>query len=227
MNRIYLIVLFCIKSIFATTYTCDPTVSCGCSLASTVVSARIAGGQAAANSSWGWAVSFQRLESHICGGSLISDEFAVTAAHCINEIYSISEFSIVVGTNYILNITDTAAQRRQLIDYFIHPDFDIVTLENDIALVRFLPVSIPSNSTVSIICLPADDQDPFAIGSNLVAIGWGTLNDSIRVAYPYLEQVTLQAYSPTSNQCVQSNFMNATTQICAGVVAGGKGMVFD
>ncbi len=229
MNRVCLcifFILFFINSSFAVIYTCDSTASCGCSPLSAVLTSRIVGGEAAANNTWGWAVSFQLSQQHICGATLLSYEYAVTAAHCIDSIYSISQYSIVAGTNYIGNITNTPAQRRSIIEYFIHPNFSLNPLFNDIALVHFSPLSVSSNSTISLICLPADDQDPFSIGSNLVAIGWGVTNVNDFFAYPYLQQVTLQAISPTASECINIPLLNATTQICAGVNGSSKGIVF-
>ena len=229
MNRIYLcifFILFFINSSFAVIYTCNSTISCGCSSSPAVVTSRIIGGEAAANDTWGWAVSFQLTESHICGATLISYEYAITAAHCISSLYNISEYSIVVGTNDIYNIINITAQRKSIIEYFVHPDFDLDTLINDIAIVRFSPLSVSSNSTISLICLPADDQDPFSIGENLVAIGWGVTQVNDFYAYPYLEQVTLQAISPTENECVIVPIRNTTTQMCAGVNGSTKGIVF-
>ena len=53
MMAVQLLTLVClfifIPSISATIYTCDPTLACGCSAASAVVTARIVGGEAALN----------------------------------------------------------------------------------------------------------------------------------------------------------------------------------
>uniref|UniRef100_A0A8C6LV74 Peptidase S1 domain-containing protein n=1 Tax=Nothobranchius furzeri TaxID=105023 RepID=A0A8C6LV74_NOTFU len=44
---------------------------------------RIVGGTLAAEDQWGWQVSMQWRGSHICGGSIISARWIITAAHCM------------------------------------------------------------------------------------------------------------------------------------------------
>jgi len=225
MNRLYLCIyflLFFIDLNSGTTYTCDPTSSCGCSTASTDVTARIIGGEAAPNHAWGWAVSLQESYGQRCGAVLISSEYAVTAAHCVSGVAA-SALIILAGTND-LSDTSGVAQRRQILGFTIHPDYNSAELTNDIAILNFSPLSVPANSTVSFICLPEPDVDSFSTGSNVVAVGWGVTVENSDTPSNSLQQVTLQIVASTSPDCTSVPIYNANLQLCADVNGGGKGM---
>ena len=223
---IYSILTF-IQTVSGTRYTCDPSVSCGCLASSTDVTARIVGGELAPNNTWGWMVSLQRMGSHKCGATLISDEYAITAGHCYSPLVPLSSYSILVGTNNLGDTTSATIQRRTLIGFFVHPNFDLDLLTNDIAIIQFSPLSITSNSALSVICLPTEEEDPFSIGSDLVATGWGKTSESKTAADDYLQQVTVEVLVPTSYPCTSGNVKDPTIQICAGILAGGKGTGFN
>jgi secreted trypsin-like serine protease len=220
-----IVILFTsINSIFSAIYTCDPRNSCGCSAVSTTVTARIVGGEAAENYAWNWMISFQLLGEHRCGASLLTPEYAVTAAHCVNGIMgNLSILSILTGTNYLDDTTSPSIQRRAITKIAMNPYYVASSEINDIAILQFAPLNTSSDYEIAFICLPQQDQDPFQTNSNLVVIGWGVTSESSETVSNYLQQVTVQAFSPTSTDCEQSGIVNTTVQFCAGIEGGGKG----
>ena len=222
---IIIVVLF-IDLIYATNYTCDPTISCGCSTETIDITARIVGGEIAPDHAWAWTVSLQLSGSHRCTAMLIAPEYALTAAHCVDGVTYAPIFSIKAGTNY-LNDTSAIVQQRQILDIYVHPKYEMLTHIYDIAVLRFSALTISSNSTIGFACLPTSNTDPFPIGSDVIAAGWGkTSESSTSSVSDYLRQVTLQILSPTSDDCKRAPIKNSTLQICAGVIGGGKGMIF-
>jgi secreted trypsin-like serine protease len=205
-------------------YTCDSTVSCGCSTLSTVVTSRIVGGEPASNNTWGWMLSLRRSGSHLCGASLLTPEYAITAAHCVQSVSNDpSSLSILAGTNNLDDQSNKTAQTRTVTKIIVHPNFNSNILTNDIAIIQFSPLTVSTSSNLAFVCLPSAYQDPFQTNTDLIAIGWGVTSYGSNTQSNILRQVTVQAFSSTSSDCLQSGLTNANVQFCAGVDGGGKG----
>lgn len=60
----------------------SPSAACGLR---TGYGARIVGGNESSLAQWPWQVSLQFQGYHLCGGSVITPLWIVTAAHCVYE----------------------------------------------------------------------------------------------------------------------------------------------
>lgn len=63
---------------------CLSLSECGVSM-KTSRQSRIVGGSNAYSGQWPWQVSLHVQGIHVCGGSIITPEWIVTAAHCVEE----------------------------------------------------------------------------------------------------------------------------------------------
>ena len=122
-----------------------------------------------------WTLQLLQSGTLICTAVLISNSYALTTAHCVPNGTSVSQLSIIAGTNSLYN-PDGSGQQREIIEYYIHPNFDMERLTNDIAVLYFSPLNV--SSTVKFLCLPSAGVDPYTVGSNAVVVGWGVTNEN-------------------------------------------------
>ncbi|XP_077494490.1 chymotrypsin-2-like [Amblyomma americanum] len=121
-----------------------------------------------------------------CGGSIITKNVILTAAHCLYKLH---------GTNYIPDRVEVYYNATQHVKgprvdakwMMIHPKYTPVTMY-DVALLK-LPKRLQFDAFVKPICLPVR-KIPVA-GKKLVAAGWGQTGK--KVARGRLLHVTLDA----------------------------------
>ncbi|XP_071452156.1 chymotrypsin BI-like [Hetaerina americana] len=134
----------------------------------------ITGGQVATRGQFPWTVLIQVDNSYICGGSLISDEWILTAAECT---YGFAMFQIYIGAQ---NWQDDEVDRLivDTTNRIAHGDFDPNTFKNDIALIK-LRNRIGLNEYIQPITLPKYSmQTEDLTGTNATALGWGQTSDN-------------------------------------------------
>ena len=64
---------------------------------SPVYGARVVNGENAKPHAWPWQISLRVNGRHICGGSLIKNDWVITAAHCVDRNPNPSGYTVVVG----------------------------------------------------------------------------------------------------------------------------------
>lgn len=88
----------------------------------------------------------------LCGGSLISANLVITAAHCTENSHSIQ---VVLGAHRIFVTSEPTQVRLAVLaaDYILHPEYDPRMFFNDIALLP-LPRSVEFSDVIHSIKLP-------------------------------------------------------------------------
>lgn len=213
----------------ATIFYCKSTDPCGCSRNNVDINLDVIRGESVAYRSWGWAISVRDSSGmHICGGTIISKSFILTAAHCfvrISEEYF--PYSVFMGID---TLDSTAGHIRLISHVFIHPKWNFTSQENDIALLK-LNGSIPTHDVnIAKICLPdvvEPDQVHYPlVHSSLIAIGWGITAWEDLISPMYLRQVLLEAIDSTESKCSHI-IKNFHLQFCAAIKGRGKGRKID
>uniref|UniRef100_A0A8D2ZTJ8 chymotrypsin n=1 Tax=Scophthalmus maximus TaxID=52904 RepID=A0A8D2ZTJ8_SCOMX len=171
--------------------------------------ARIVNGEEAVPHSWPWQVSLQDYTGfHFCGGSLVNENWVVTAAHC----------NVRTSHRVILGEHDRSSnaediQVMKVAKVFKHPRYNGYTINNDILLIK-LATPAQMNMRVSPVCV-AETGDNFAGGMKCVTSGWGLTRHNAPDTPALLQQAALPLL--TNDNCRRfwgnkiSNLM-----ICAG-----------
>ncbi|PIK34969.1 putative transmembrane protease serine 9-like [Apostichopus japonicus] len=178
---------------------------------------RIVGGNAAPIGAWPWQGSLERS----CGATLISEEWAVTAAHCLGAT------SIFFGDT----TQNVPAATRQVSDvtWFMHPNYDVDTIENDIALL-YLHTPMTLSNVVRPACLYntitniATDQSPPELTelTNCYVTGWGDLMDGGDNFPDNLQEAALTIFTPENCGNYGASFIERI-MLCAGDVNSQMG----
>jgi secreted trypsin-like serine protease len=163
-----IILLGIIRSSHQTVYSCNPSASCGCSANSATVT-RIVGGENASAATWGWVVSVSIANSYLCGGSILSSSWVITAAHCVYGGYSASQVTIYAGS--LVRFSGTQSSTGSNI--VIHPSYNPQTYENDLALIKLATPLTMSDPSIATICLPSVSSATLSAGE------WPAVNTSV------------------------------------------------
>uniref|UniRef100_A0A8D2BBM8 Peptidase S1 domain-containing protein n=1 Tax=Sus scrofa TaxID=9823 RepID=A0A8D2BBM8_PIG len=159
---------------------------------------RIVNGEEAVPGSWPWQVSLQTSSGfHFCGGSLISEAWVVTAAHC-------------EGGSSRDHLHPSASPPGAA-----HPLWNLHALRNDIALLK-LATPARLSGAVSPVCLPSTNTS-FPTGSLCATTGWGkTRHNGESLKTPdKLQQAALPIVSSTVCKSYWGSKVT-DVMICAG-----------
>jgi secreted trypsin-like serine protease len=195
---------------------------------------RIIGGQEAIPNSWPWEAWLyiedpkDKDNSFLCGGSLINDQWVMTAGHCLYDNKGKPKTITVALGVHDRNAKDSKENQRVVVvaeQLFVHPKYDNDAITNDIALIK-LSEPITFTDEISPICLP-DDRDlcPNDPRTTLIVAGWGMTHlkgessHKLReVAIPVISKAKCKdAYRKDEN----GNSINGGV-FCAGNIDNGR-----
>ncbi|XP_067903050.1 ovochymase-2 isoform X3 [Heterodontus francisci] len=183
---------------------------------------RIVGGKESEPGAHPWQVSLKRRKNHYCGGTIISEKWVLTAAHCIRDRNILSVLKVTAG-EYNLKNLDKEEQTQTVKRIIIHPKFKAAyPVEYDIALLEINGI-FTFGENIYPACLPNED-DTFDTGTICTTAGWGRLSEGGRLPNT-LQEVQLPILDFEACLKVMQSVIKrfkGETLMCAGFPDGRK-----
>nr|XP_025044414.1 coagulation factor VII-like [Pelodiscus sinensis] len=133
---------------------------------------RVTGGSFCHRGNCPWQVFIQTSRGYgVCGGSLISSRWVVTAAHCLDIV---RPHHVTVG-DFDKHQREVKEQKLEVQQSWVHPHYDSDNYNGDIALL-YLSSDVVFNEYVLPICLPSPNLATLltAEGTKGMVSGWGS-----------------------------------------------------
>ncbi|XP_011186210.3 serine protease nudel [Zeugodacus cucurbitae] len=186
-----------------------------------VFNGRIVGGSYSAPMQWPFVVAIYRDGKFHCGGTIYSENWILSAAHCVinyHKYYYEIHAGLLRRTSF-----SSSTQIRVVSHITVHQAYERRSMRNDLSLLR-MSEPLKFNRWVKPICLP--DMGRTTIGEDWIwgpeentlctVVGWG----AVREKGPGSDQLR-EVVVPIRKQCTELDDRRSE-DVCAGDAGGGR-----
>ncbi|XP_047470811.1 venom protease-like isoform X1 [Penaeus chinensis] len=192
----------------------------------------VVGGITSETSAWPWMALLGELDSTktpdwFCAGSLINDQWILTAAHCLD---SRTPSIIRLGEHDYDDPSDTRHEDYGISQIVVYPHYVSGQAYHDLALIK-LSKKVQIKNFIRPVCLPWNQRSPSRlVNSGVTVTGWGNTQAGGHRSSSLQEvQVKVFPSSTCHAQYKELVFFNTVwpsgiseETVCAGTTAGGK-----
>jgi trypsin len=164
---------------------------------------RIINGVEAEEDRYGYTVTLQDNQGHLCGASLIAKDMLVSAAHCAGGRYD-----AIIGRH---KHNDKDGDVVRVASEYKHQNYNDATTSYDFMVLKLSRATTANATPVKINSSGSTPQDD----ENLVVMGWGVTNENSGTTSNKLMEVTVQAVSNSECRSAYGGELNTSTMLCA------------
>ena len=189
----------------------------------------IVGGSVAAQAEFPYQI-LVLVDGYMCGGSLIANQYVLTAAHCsvddFGSPYDASQFTIYAGLQNMGSLAKNSLnpyfQKQFVSAVAVHPKYNADSQDYDVAVLK-LRSAVSPNAGIKVVKIAtnAASYNPLYASSTLATVsGWGTTTSDGNVSN-VLRKVQVPM---VSNAACNAYYGGGITgrMACAGYAIGGK-----
>jgi len=174
----------------------------------------VVGGEDAERGEFPHMIQLQYYDSHMCGASIIKEDWVLTAAHCVDG-ESPSSLKLVAGQHSLIG-NDNTEQYGEIDQIIVHPKYGSSGYDFDIAVLK-LKSPYKFNEHVGKIELFTESDVPK--GGKAQTSGWGRLSAGGPIP-DILQKLTVNIYEDSVCSGAYGDIFTPN-MVCAGNIEGG------